>query len=653
MVMNRSKILASIASIGLCTVAGGAIAAQNLVPQSTVPAHIEGNKAVLDWDSYSVSDLQPLPDGRTFGQILTVENFPAIGDLSLSEVVPANTTIGSIDGLDNVSVGQVVDSVPGLSDRKASESPAFEKIVENYAIKSGTKVAMHYADKAIGQVLKDVPGLDKIPLGAFSEVLNGDPLSSLPGLAEIAINKIPGLDKVVLDKIPGLEKLPLSKFMDLAKYSPIAILNDTWSKEEQKSIFKSVSGSDVEGWSVPCNQTNCSYIELGDYRGSLAIMPYHGARWNVGGPNIPSGQQMVKGGHGFLGKLFGGLEPTGRPLGSDVKIVLSEVDQSKGLAKFSLYTHACVKGKGCTPFIIGPFPFLETNETGMVFMGVPDLSKKVKVRMPQSIVDKVKGIVDQYSPPEEGGTQDTSMQDCTQKALSVADPSKASAANSLLPALIKDSLGSGLDANQTAFLVAVADEKYNFNVDSSTLIKQYSAVAKSNVSSKVVNYYAAASSAGVSSDVANKAAEYQTALKPCQNASCSASGKMIRPSSGVVISEEGMRFHPILHVWKLHAGIDLGDGTGDPIRAADCGTVSYVGDEDGYGHVVVIKHGKYFTRSAHLSGQSVHSGQVVKQGQLIGRAGASGRVTGPHLHFEVRDGSNFGTPMNPRQFIGF
>lgn len=650
---GRLKVIALGAAIWLCIVTLGAAAAPNLALQSAVPAHIEGNQAVLDWDNYLVGDLAPMPDGQTFEQVVTVENFPAIGELSLGDVAPPGTAIGSVEGLDDIPVGDVVNSIPGLSERKASESPAFMKMAENYAIQTGTKVAMHYADKAIGKVLQDVPGLDKVPMGVFSEVLKGDPLNSLPGLAEIAINKIPGLDKAVLDKIPGLEKLPLSTFMDLAKYSPVAILNDLWSKEEEKSIFKSVSGSDIEGWAVPCNQANCQYIELGDFRGSLAIMPYHGARWNAGGPNIPGGQQMVKGGHGTLGKLFGGLEPTGRPLGSDVKIVLSEVNQSKGVAKFSLYTHACVKGKGCTPFIIGPFPFLEVNETGLVFMGVPDLKRKVKVRMPQSIIDKVKGIVDQYSPPEDGGGQDISTQDCTQKALSVADPSKSSAANSLLPSLIKDSLGSGLDANQTAFLVAVADQKYDFNVDSSTLISQYSTPAKKNISSKVVNYYAAASSAGLPSDVATRAAEYQTALKPCQNASCSASGKMIRPSPGVVTSQFGMRLSPTMGVWRLHAGIDLGDGIGVPIRAVDCGTVSYVGSESGYGNVVIIKHGKLYTRSAHLSAQSVRTGQVVKQGQIVGRAGASGIVTGPHLHFEVRDGGSFGAPLNPKQFISF
>jgi murein DD-endopeptidase MepM/ murein hydrolase activator NlpD len=651
------KIVGLALSMGLCAVSAGAIA-QTITQQSNTPAHLDGNQAVLDWSGYTMGDIPQLPDGTTFSDSVTVGDYPAVGEMSLGQVSP-NSSIGEVQGLNNVRLGDLTESVPGLADKKVSDSPAIGKIVENYALQKGLQVGFHYADKYIGKLFNEIPELKGLPLGQFSQLLNGDPLSAIPGLSETALDKIPGLDKVALSKIPGLDKIPLSKIMSLAKYSPVAILDSTWSKEESKSLFKPVSGSKEEGWEVPCNQSNCSYIELSDFRGSLAMLPYHGARWIVGGPKIKEGQQMVKGGSGILGAAFGGKEPTGRPLGNDLKIVLTKVDQSKGEVYFSLYTHACTKHSGCTPFIIGPLgegiPFLTAKETGLVFMGILDY-KGAKSKMPKWASDKISAIQNKYEPPTEGGggdNQDTSVSDCAQKALGVVDPSKTSAASSSIPTLIKESLNSGLDANQTAFLVAVADEKYNFNIDSSALISQYGQIAKKNITSKSVDYFSASSSAGLSSDVASKASQYQTALKPCQNASCSASGRMTRPSSGVVVSEMGMRFHPILHTWKLHAGIDLGDGVGAPIRAADCGTVAYVGDESGYGHVVIIKHGRYFTRHAHLSAQSVHTGQVVQQGQLVGRAGASGRVTGPHLHFEVRDGGSFGPALNPRQFIGF
>jgi murein DD-endopeptidase MepM/ murein hydrolase activator NlpD len=612
-------------------------------PQSAVPAYLNGNQATLDWSNYTLSSIPPLPNGQTVASTLTLGDLPAAGDLSFSQLSPG-TTIGDNPALQGITVGQLTQGIPGLANEKTGNSPSILKLAQNYAVQTGTKVANYYADKAVGALFKELPGFDKLPLGQYAGLLKGDPLSAIPGLAETALNKIPGLDQVALSKIPGLDKLPLSQIMDVAKYSPVAILDHTWGKNESKSLFKPISGSKEAGWEVPCNQSNCSYIELSDFRGSLDALPYHGARWIKGGPKIANGEQMVKGGSGALGKAFGGKEPTGRPFGKDLKIVLTGVNESSGTATFSLYTHACTKTVGCTPFTIGPFPLLTAHETDTVFLGLPTFGGAKSV-IPKWAQAKVQAIQDQYEPTDD--SQDTSMADCTQKALSVVDPSKSSAASSLLPGLIKDALGSGLDANQTAFLVAVADQKYSFNVDSSALISQYSAAAKSNVTSKSVNYFSAASSAGVSGDVANKAADYQSALKPCQLTTCSASGRLIRPTPGVAVSEFGMRFNPVHYVWRLHAGIDLGDGTGTQAKAADCGKVDYIGwDGGGYGNYVDIKHNNgLITRYAHLSQVQVKVGQPVKQGQTIALTGATGGVTGPHLHFETRP---HGQPVNPR-----
>ena len=651
--MIKSRIFRVIALtvlfVGSAVFSIAAETASQSAPQSAVPAYLSGNQAAMDWSDYTLGKMPQMPDGQTVAETLQLGELPAAGNLTLSQIAP-DSTIGDVAGLQGVTVGQLAQSVSGLAEQKAGNVPSILKMAENYAVQTGTKVAVRYADKAVGELFKDLPGFDKVPLGQYSDLLKGDPLSAIPGLGQTALNQIPGLDKVALNKIPGLGNLPLSQIMDVAKYSPVAILDQTWGNQESKSLFKPISGSDKAGWEVPCNQSHCSYIELSDFRGSLEALPYHGARWVKGGPNIAKGEQMVPGGSGVLGKAFGGKEPTGRPFGKDLKIVLTGVDESSGTATFSLYTHACTVHAGCSPFTIGPIPLLQANETGLVFLGLPTFGN-AKSMMPQWAQDKVSAIQNQYDPPQDS-YQDTSVSDCTQKALGVVDPNNTSAANSLLPGLIKDSLSSGLNANQTAFLVAVADQKYNFNVDSAALISQYSAAAKGNVSDKSVNYFAAASSAGVSSDVANKAASYQTALKPCQLATCSASGKLIRPTPGVAISEFGMRMNPVHHVWRLHAGIDLGDGTGTQAKAADCGKVDYIGyDPNGYGNFVDVKHNNsLYTRYAHLSQVRVKVGQPVKQGETIALTGATGGVTGPHLHFEARPN---GQPANPRSFMSF
>ncbi|WP_030491847.1 M23 family metallopeptidase [Micromonospora chokoriensis] len=90
----------------------------------------------------------------------------------------------------------------------------------------------------------------------------------------------------------------------------------------------------------------------------------------------------------------------------------------------------------------------------------------------------------------------------------------------------------------------------------------------------------------------------------------------------------------------LHAGIDLALPSGTPIHAAAAGTVTQAGDaSDGYGNSVFIDHGNgYLTHYAHQSRIAVTVGQKVKAGQVIGYEGATGDVTGPHLHFEVHQG---------------
>jgi murein DD-endopeptidase MepM/ murein hydrolase activator NlpD len=105
---------------------------------------------------------------------------------------------------------------------------------------------------------------------------------------------------------------------------------------------------------------------------------------------------------------------------------------------------------------------------------------------------------------------------------------------------------------------------------------------------------------------------------------------------------------------RRHAGIDLGTPTGTLVRAADGGVVDYASWAPGYGYLVDVIHcGKYTTRYAHLSQFLVKPGQVVARGEPVARSGNSGVGTGPHLHFEIRIGGPYGTPVNPQHYISF
>ncbi len=104
-----------------------------------------------------------------------------------------------------------------------------------------------------------------------------------------------------------------------------------------------------------------------------------------------------------------------------------------------------------------------------------------------------------------------------------------------------------------------------------------------------------------------------------------------------VTSDFGWRVHPISGEWKFHAGVDLGYDYGSTIPALFNGTVVMAGDyEDGYGNQVLLYHPDYdcYTRYAHMSEVDVSVGDTVPAGTVIGLVGATGNVTGPHLHLE-------------------
>lgn len=108
------------------------------------------------------------------------------------------------------------------------------------------------------------------------------------------------------------------------------------------------------------------------------------------------------------------------------------------------------------------------------------------------------------------------------------------------------------------------------------------------------------------------------------------------------------RYHPVLHRYRPHLGTDFGVNVGTPVSVTADGTVRFAGRDGGYGIVVMVRHMNGFeTRYGHLSRirPGIRRGVRVKQGQVIAWSGATGLVTGPHLHYEIRKN---GRALNPR-----
>jgi murein DD-endopeptidase MepM/ murein hydrolase activator NlpD len=123
----------------------------------------------------------------------------------------------------------------------------------------------------------------------------------------------------------------------------------------------------------------------------------------------------------------------------------------------------------------------------------------------------------------------------------------------------------------------------------------------------------------------------------------------IWPVDGWLSAGYGMRPDPFTGAADFHPGIDISVEKGTPIQATADGTIELAAPSGDYGNLVVIDHGfGLVTRYGHLSKFAVWPGQQVKRGDVIGYVGATGRATGPHLHYEVLAN---GKLMNPLQLL--
>lgn len=121
------------------------------------------------------------------------------------------------------------------------------------------------------------------------------------------------------------------------------------------------------------------------------------------------------------------------------------------------------------------------------------------------------------------------------------------------------------------------------------------------------------------------------------------------PVEGRLTSNFGERVDPFNGEGAFHSGLDISVPYGTPVHAAADGVVSSANFMSGYGRLITLEHGHGIaTRYGHLSGFAITPGQHVRRGQVIGYVGTTGRVTSPHLHYEVRIQS---VPVDPHKYL--
>ncbi|MFF8946795.1 peptidoglycan DD-metalloendopeptidase family protein [Streptomyces sp. NPDC014864] len=144
------------------------------------------------------------------------------------------------------------------------------------------------------------------------------------------------------------------------------------------------------------------------------------------------------------------------------------------------------------------------------------------------------------------------------------------------------------------------------------------------------------------------AAQVKTAVARAERTAATA---FTLPVTGAAV---GTGYHVAGSHWSsgYHTGVDFVVPTGTPVKAVGAGTIVSAGWGGAYGNQVVLRlQDGHYAQYAHLSALSVSAGQAVTPGQRLGLSGATGNVTGPHLHFEIRTTPNYGSDVDPVAYL--
>jgi murein DD-endopeptidase MepM/ murein hydrolase activator NlpD len=159
------------------------------------------------------------------------------------------------------------------------------------------------------------------------------------------------------------------------------------------------------------------------------------------------------------------------------------------------------------------------------------------------------------------------------------------------------------------------------------------------------------SDSSASTSSSSSSSDTTTATQSSESTSAGSSSGFTLPVAGATV---GTPYRMSGSMWSsgYHTGVDFVVSTGTSLKAVGAGTVVSAGWGGAYGNQVVIRLADgYYAQYAHLSSLSVSSGQAVTEGQQIGLSGATGNVTGPHLHFEIRTTPDYGSDVDPVAYL--
>ena len=429
-----------------------------------------------------VLTLGDLQDG--FGlQSFSLGNIAQIAGLNLN-----NISLDNFPLLGSQTISSLVQSIPSLATRTLNQVPILKDLVDfnlNNLAQSGL------AQQALGSLNLHDFGNSSIAEIAVNPLLGPSTLKDLdlkqyslnaiPSLSKMPIAELPGWQTTAIGQVPGLSQVPFSAFpkSPVSGFFGYVALDDvTYGPAEHHTTPTkfSITGSDQVGFNYQCAQERgCAYLELNS-PASLGVAGdpnLHGAQWIKGG-TAPGGQ-MVKGGHGILGVINGGQEPTGRlPFGSVFKVVLTNTTESTGTGNFGLYFRICHHGfvdLGCTPYFIGPVPWLSAHEKGVIFVGetqgtaptdAPDAPP-----VSADVQQQIDGLIDANEPDafstDDPGSPIQVDGPCLAKIISEVPRDEVPAATNTIPQLLAAAQKAKVsDRAQIAYILATAETETNF-----------------------------------------------------------------------------------------------------------------------------------------------------------------------------------------------
>ncbi len=283
--------------------------------------------------------------------------------LDISQIVDSDlqeTDLENFGVIKFQTIESLVKAIPDLEEWRIRDiKPIYDLLSQNLS----TSFSSY---QTISNLLQKSPHLSKLNFESLE--LTSYNLDSIPGLSATPIASFDKWQGVYIDEVPGLSDVPFSQFPNPANPigMQVGIVDVAFATNEQKRD-RTISGSNKEGFAVPCDK-DCAHIEVS---GSQAV---HGKAW------VSGKYQLVKGGRGILGSVNGGKEPTGRNLFGDAfKVAVWDVSEVDGKVSQSLFFRVCMRNNfidlGCTPYFIGPIPFMTYREKEPIFLGKIDSNK--------------------------------------------------------------------------------------------------------------------------------------------------------------------------------------------------------------------------------------------------------------------------------------